>query len=80
MGGWGGSGVVMWIQIRDCICLVDKFVVGQIVAMERKIDPRLHLAKSWSVSDDPPKVDTRAGGGNTLTAKRTSLPAHDISS
>ena len=37
--------------------LVNEFVVAQVVAMER-ISRRLLLAKSWSVSDDPPKVDT----------------------
>ena len=49
--------------------LVDTFVVGQIVAMGRKINPRLLLANFWSASDDPPKVNTRAEGENTLTAK-----------
>ena len=47
--------------------LVDEFVVGQIVAMER-MNPRLLLAKSWSASGDPPNADTRAEGKNTHTA------------
>ena len=28
---------------------------------------------SWSASDDPPTVDTRAGGENTLTAQNKVL-------
>ena len=46
--------------------LVDEFVVGEIVAMERII-PRLP-AKSWSASHDPQKAATRAEGKNTHTA------------
>ena len=56
--------------------LVEKFVVGQVVAIERKINPRLFVARSWSASDDPPKVDTRAGGENTHTAQTALLFLH----
>ena len=49
------------INVVSIEWLVDKFVVGQIVAMETKINARLLLAHSWSASGDPPKADTRAG-------------------
>ena len=40
-----------------------------------RIIPRWLLA-SWSASDDPPKVDTRAGGKNTHTAQAALVFLH----
>ena len=37
------------------------------------MNPRLLPAKSWSASDDPPKVDIRAGGENILTEQNALL-------
>ena len=54
-------------------------VLGGTNRGNRKIDPRLLLAESWSVSDDPPKVDTRAGGENTHTAHTALLSLHILS-
>ena len=59
--------------------LVDKFVVGQVVAMERKINPRLFLANLWRVSDEPAKVDIRAGSEGTLTTQSTLVSLHKSS-
>ena len=58
--------------------LVNEFVVAQIVTMAR-INPRLLLAKSWSASDDPPKVDTKVGGENTHPAQTAFLFMHTLS-
>ena len=44
-----------------------------------KNDSRSLLAKSWSASDDPPKVDTRAGSEHTLTAQNAFLFLHTTS-
>ena len=44
-----------------------------------KNDSRSLLAKSWSASDDPPKVDTRAGSEHTLTAQNALLFLHTTS-
>ena len=38
--------------------------------------PRLLLAKIWSVSGEPPRVATSAGGENTLSAPSTLLFLH----
>ena len=52
-------------------------MVGEIVAMERKIHPRSLVANSWwSASDDPSRVDTIACGEKTLTAQTACLFLH----